>query len=195
MVDLYNETPSCWSNVRILDDKRKKKLRSFIKEHGDDAIKIWTNAISFIKIDPWWSSPVDPKTNTPKKHGFETLFTNSHLIAFNDKYLASNSCTDDSSEGGEKMDPRLVKMLDDIDLMDPNELAYKMISLVNRYVKKFPTNSNEEGCTTFRQLDEHELHSFVQDKTGVKLYQELSRNDRPRYAKFLIKLLFKKELI
>lgn len=198
MVDLYNEAPPCWSNVRILDEKRKKKLRSFIKEHGDDAIKIWTNAIAFIKIDPWWSSPVDLKTNTPKKHSFETLFTNSHLIQFSEKYLASNSCTGDSSEDGEKMDPRLVKMLDDIDLMDPNEpneLAYKMISLVNRYVRNFHTNSNEEGCHTFRQLDQHELHPFVQDKTGVKLYQELDGNYRPRYAKFLIKLLFKKELI
>jgi hypothetical protein len=195
MVDLYNETPPCWSNVRILDDDRKKKLRSFIKKHGDDAIKIWTNAISFIKIDPWWSSPVDPRTNTPKKHAFETLFTKSHLIEFNDKYLASNSCTGDSSEDGEKMDPRLVRMLDDIDLMDPNELGYKMITLVNRYVKNFSTNSNEESCNTFRQLDHHELHPFVQNKTGVTLYQELSSNDRPRYAKFLIKLLFKKEII
>jgi hypothetical protein len=86
-------------------------------------------------------------------------------------------------------------MLDDIDLMDPNELGYKMITLVNRYVKNFSTNSNEESCNTFKQLDHHELHPFVQNKTGVTLYQELSSNDRPRYAKFLIKLLFKKEII
>lgn len=81
---IYNQDkPEHWAACKALNEKRKKVVRAFLKEHKERSVEIFQAALSFAAQDPFWS---DPK----KRFDFDTVFEKNRAVQFSERWEESS---------------------------------------------------------------------------------------------------------
>jgi hypothetical protein len=94
LMEIYNQDkPEKWAACRTTNDKRRKWIRTFVKEHKKDSIELFRKALWFAAQDPWWGSKV---------LGFDTLTHSGNVLKLAERYEGAAS-----RETREQRDERL----------------------------------------------------------------------------------------
>lgn len=73
------DKPEHWAACKALNEKRRKVVRAFLREHKDRSVEVFQAALHFAAQDPFWS---DPK----KKFDFDTLFEKNRAVQFAERW-------------------------------------------------------------------------------------------------------------
>ena len=80
----YNaHKPPAWIACELLNDKRRRRIRAFVREHGEAQARVmFANALRFVRHDEWWAT---------KPIKFDTIWTKNHLLEWHEAWLELQS--------------------------------------------------------------------------------------------------------
>jgi hypothetical protein len=106
-LDIWNDNKGNLPGVDRMTRKRDDALRAFIKETGNDAIQLFTDAVRYVANDDFWLQ---------NSYGFDTLIRPGRIVEKADKYRAHGTMT----TGDKRLAARALRIAKAIGGLDAN---------------------------------------------------------------------------